>query len=253
MTKYILIFIAVISTNLFSQGFDWQVSTRSPYNITDLYIGATASIGYGYHSGDFPFLEKDIVCCNYESGTGTGVQFGLAGEFWYKNDLAFSVGLLYTRVSSQFSTETTVKKKINPDLPEFNWITAYESDINLDYISLDFAVKKRIYDKLNIKAGVDLNFNFSSSETHKNLVIEPANIPFSDGTFEKVLSNGRIGDINTILLGLSLGLSYDVNLGVERYGEIAILSNYTVNSYIANNSWDNLQVKLKASAFLGIR
>lgn len=253
MIKYILIFITVISTNIFSQGFDWQISSRSPYEITDIYIGAAASIGYGSHTGNFPFLERDIVCCNYESGTGTGVQFGLASEYWYQNDLAFSVGLLYTKISSQFSAETTVKKRPNPNLPEFNWITAYESDISLDYVTFDLAVKKRIYDKINLKAGVDLNFNLSSSELHKNVVVEPANIPFSDGTFEKVLSNGRIGNINPFLLGVNLGLSYDINLGVERYGEIAVLSNYTINSYIANNPWHNLQVKLSARAFLGIR
>jgi len=253
MIKYLLILLTFFSSEAYSQGFDWQVSTRHPYEITDLYIGVSSSFSYGAHTGDFPFLERDIVCCNYETGTGTGVQFGLASEYWYQNDLAFSVGLLYSNINSIYSTETTVLKKINPDLPAFNWITGYESDITLEYISIDMAVKKRIYNKLNLKAGVDLNFNIGSEELHKNVVIEPANIPFADGSFEKELTNGRVGDISTFLLGVSLGLSYDINLGVERYGEISLLTNYTVNSYINNNSWHSLQAKLTARAFLGIR
>lgn len=253
MIKHIIIILILSASGLLSQGFDWQLSSRKPFDITNKYIGVTGSIAYGSHSGDFPFLENDVVCCNYESGSGTGVQIGLAGEYWYQNNIAFSSALLYTRIASKFSTETSVIKKTNPDLPGFNWVTAYESDISLDYITLDLAVKQRIYDKLNLKAGIDFNYNIGSSELHKNIVVEPANIPFSDGTFEKVLTNGRIGDLSKMVLGVSLGLSYDINLGIEKYGEISILSNYSVNSYISNYPWYNLQAKLSARAFLGVK
>lgn len=253
MKRLILISIFLFPSFLLSQGFDWQVSSRHPYEITDKYIGAVGSLSYGYHTGNFPFLESDIVCCNYEEGDGLGVQFGLAGEFWYEHDLAFSASVLYSRVNSNFITETSVVKKTDPDLPGFNWTTAYESDISLGFISLDMAVKKRIYDKLNLKAGIDLNFNISTSESHKNLVVSPKNIPFSDGTFEKELANGRIGEVSKFILGVSIGASYDIDFGIERYGEISFLTNYTTNSYVTNNNWQNLQTKIVLKAYLGIR
>lgn len=253
MIRTILIFIFALPTLLLSQGFDWQVSSRRPYEITKKYIGAVGSLSYGYHTGSFPFLERDIVCCNYDEGDGLGVQFGLAGEFWYEHDLAFTASVLYSRISSNFRTETSVVKKTNPDLPGFNWTTAYESDISLGFITLDMAVKKRIYDKLSLKAGVDINFNINSSETHRNIVVSPANIPFSDGTFEKELSSGRIGELSNFALGVSIGASYDIDLGIERYGEVSLLTNYTVNSYVAINNWQNLQTKLMIKAYLGVR
>lgn len=253
MIRIILIFIFALPSFLLSQGFDWQVSSRHPYDITSKYIGAVGSLSYGYHTGKFPFLEKDIVCCNYETGDGLGMQFGLTGEYWYEHDLAFTTSVLYSKVSANFRAETSVIKKTNPDLPGFNWTTAYESDISLGFITLDMAVKKRIYDKLSLRAGVDINFNINSSESHRNLVVSPKNIPFSDGTFEKALPDGKIGELSNFVLGLSIGASYDINMGIERYGEISAISNYTVNSYLANNTWQNLQTKIMLKAYLGIR
>lgn len=253
MIRLILIFVFVLPSFVLSQGFDWQVSSRQPYDITNKYIGAVGSLSYGYHTGSFPFLEKDIVCCNYDKGDGLGVQFGLAGEYWYEHDLAFTASVLYSQVSANFRTETSVIKKTNPDLPGFNWTTAYESDIALGFITLDMAVKKRIYNKLSLRAGVDINFNINSSEAHKNTVVSPKNVPFSDGTFEKELSNGRIGDLSSFVLGVNIGASYDINLGIEKYGEISAISNYTVNSYVSNNSWQNLQTKLMIKAYFGVR
>ncbi|MER3328612.1 MAG: outer membrane beta-barrel protein [Candidatus Kapaibacterium sp.] len=253
MIRLVLIIIFALPTLLVSQGFDWQVSSRHPYEITNKYIGAVGSLSYGYHTGNFPFLERDIVCCNYEEGDGFGVQFGLAGEYWYEHDLAFTASLLYSNINANFRTETFVVKKTNPDLPGFNWTTAYESDISLGYITIDMAVKKRIYNKLNLRAGVDINFNINSSETHRNIVVSPNNIPFSDGTFEKELTNGRIGELSSFVLGVSIGASYDIDLGIERYGEISAITNYTVNSYVEDNSWQNLQAKLMLKAYLGLR
>lgn len=253
MIRLIIIFIFALPTFALSQGFDWQVSSRLPYDITNKYIGAVGSLSYGYHTGSFPFLENDIVCCNYDKGDGLGVQFGLAGEYWYEHNLAFTASVLYSQVSANFRTETSVIKKTNPDLPGFNWTTAYISDISLGFITLDMAVKRRVYDKLSLRAGVDINFNINSSELHKNIVVSPNNIPFSDGTFEKELSNGRIGELSNFVLGVSIGASYDINLGIERYGEISAISNYTVNSYVSNNNWQNLQTKLMIKAYLGIR
>ena len=253
MIRLILIFVFVLPSFVLSQGFDWQVSSRQPYDITNKYIGTVGSLSYGYHTGSFPFLEKDIVCCNYDKGDGLGVQFGLAGEYWYEHDLAFTASVLYSQVSANFRTETSVIKKTNPDLPGFNWTTAYESDNTLGFITLDMAVKKRIYNKLSLRAGVDINFNINSSEAHKNTVVSPKNVPFSDGTFEKELSNGRIGDLSSFVLGVNIGASYDINLGIEKYGEISAISNYTVNSYVSNNSWQNLQTKLMIKAYFGVR
>jgi hypothetical protein len=247
----IIIFLLPIVT--YSQGFDWQVSSRSPYEITNTYIGAVSSFSYSYHTGNFPFLEEDVICCTYEDGIGTDFQLGVTSEYWHQPDMAFTVGLLYSNVSTNFYTETTVTKKTNPDLPGFDWTTAYESDISLSYITLDLGVKNRIYSKLNLKAGVDLNFNIGSSESHLNSVVTPSNIPFSDGSFEKELINGRIKELSPIVLGISIGGSYDIDLGIERYGEISILTRYTVNSLISDDSWRNVQAKLMLKAFIGVK
>lgn len=252
--KYIItIFLLFSSSVAYSQGFDWQVSSRTPYQVTDIYIGAVASYSFAYHSGNFPFLEEDVICCTYESGIGSDFQLGVTSEYWHEPDMAFSVSLLYSDVSSNFYTETTVIKKTNPGLPGFDWTTAYESDISLSYITLDLGVKNRVYEKLNLKAGVDLNINIGSSESHNNSVVTPSNIPFTDGTFEKELSDGRIKELSAMVLGVSIGASYDVNLGIERYGEMSFLTRYTVNSLLAENSWRNIQAKLMIKAFLGIR
>jgi hypothetical protein len=253
MIRTALIFILLLPFVGFSQGFDWQVSSRHPYQITDRYIGLVGGLSYNYHVGDFPFLEQDIVCCNYEDGTGLGVQFGLGGEFWYQHDLAFSASLTYSIVNADFRTETTVAKKVSPDLPAFNWTTAYKSEITLNYINLDLAIKKRIYEKLNLKAGIDIGYHISTSEAHKNVVVEPENVPFSDGTFEKDLSNGRIGQLSTLVFGANLGLSYDINLGIERYGEVSALGGYTLNNLVKDDSWHNVQARLVLKAYLGIR
>ena len=252
--KYLIkIILFLLPAIIYSQGFDWQYSSRSPYEITDLYIGGVASFAYSYSTGNFPFLEEDVICCTYEDGIGTDFQLGITSEYWHEPEMAFSVSLLYSNVSSNFYTETTVIKKTNPGLPGFDWTTAYESDISLNYITLDMGVKNRIYKKFNLKAGVDLNFNIGSSETHINSVVTPSNIPFSDGSFEKELSDGRIKDLSPIVLGVSLGGSYDLDLGIERYGEVSFLTRYTVNSLLSDNSWRSIQAKLMLRAFLGIR
>lgn len=253
MKNSIITLALLFPLSLFSQGFDWQVSSRTPYQITDKYIGLVGGLSYNYQDGDFPFLEKDIVCCNYKYGDGLGVEFGLAGEFWYEHNLAFSASMTYTIVNANFRTETTVPKKTSPDLPAFNWTTAYESAITLNYINLELGVKKRIYDKLNLKAGLDIYYHIKTTESHKNVVVAPSNVPFSDGEFEKTLSNGRVGHLSTSVFGANLGISYDINLGVERYGEISALGGYTINSVLQDGDWFNLQAKLIIKAYLGLR
>lgn len=253
MKRIILIFLLNLPIVVLSQGFDWQVSSRYPYDFTNKYIGAVAGLSYGKQIGNFPFLENEVVCCNYQDGTGLGVQFGLGGEYWYQNDLAFSSSLTYRVINANFRTETTVNRKTNPDLPGFNWTTAYESNISLSFVTLDLGLKKRIFNKLNAKAGIDLNFNVKSSEIHKNIVVEPKNVPFADGTFEKELPKGRIGELTPFVIGINLGLSYDFDLGIERYGELSAIGGYTLNSFLKDNSWHNLQIQLLLKAYMGVR
>lgn len=240
--------------NLNAQGFDWQKTTRVPYEISKSYIGLNAAINADFHTGSFPFLENSLQCCEYESGAGNNFSIGLSGEYWYKSDFVFSPSLNINFLNSSFNSQNTIPRRIDPDLPPIQWTTEYESNINFTFINLDLLVRKRMLAEfLSLEGGISLNYLISESSEHINRVISPEELTFENGESEIVIENAELPELNSIIPDLKLGVGYDFDLGIENYLHLSILTTFNPTSFTSEYSWRRYSIGINAKYLFGIR
>ena len=104
MKKYFYLIILLFSlSNLKSQGFDWQYSVRLPQETPKLFLGLEGAFLRNSSTGEFPFVENRFTCCEFESGTGWGINLGLASEYWFRDLEALRIGLSYASFSGNFT------------------------------------------------------------------------------------------------------------------------------------------------------
>lgn len=248
----LIFFISCFSLN--AQGFDWQKSTRLPYEITKQYIGLNIGLTNDFHIGSFPFLENSVQCCEYESGNGNSLLIGIAGEYWYKSDLVFSPSLNISYNTSSFNVQKTLPRRIDPDLPPVQWTTEYESNIDFLMINLDLLVRKRMISEfLSLEGGISLNYILSESSEHFNRVISPEELTFENGETEILIQDATLPELNSIIPDIKLGLGYDFDLGIENYLHISFITSVNPISFTDDYQWRRYNLGITAKYLFGFR
>jgi len=240
--QYLLSLIILIFLNInisFSQGFDWQTSGRMPYIIPNLYIGINTGYSFNNHSGEFNLKEDFVECCQFTSGTGTGYNFGLAGEYWYDGYTAFNLVVDFTNAGGDFTIQSVVPTR------EGDFITEYGFNSSINYLNFEFGVKRRIYDT-HITYGGGLRFSalISSNSNYTEQAISN-NVPFE----KRTINNGTIQDLNSLLLSPVLFIGYDASLGIGYYASPHLSISYNINSVIEDESWRRFSISLGIRIF----
>ncbi len=247
LTKSIYILFLLLPSILPGQGFDWQGSTRLPAKYPKMFIGAYAAGTYSNHTGAFNFIEANNVCCPYESGTGFGFKAGAAAEYWHTGNIAFSGALVYSSLPVVFSS-------ISRDAvgPGKYWEIQYESDINLSYAGLYLSGKYRLpATHIHIGAGMQIAYLVAESSSHIMRSLSPE-FPFSDSSYVVNLKNGRIPELNDLIIVPSLKIGYDLNLGFGTYASPSLNISYPLLNVAKDEDWRRITYSLELIILTGL-
>lgn len=232
MSKLLFILIFVSSINLFSQGFDWQISPRYPIEIPNQFYGIGFDYSLASHSGNFNLVENQIPCCTFQEGSGTRYGTSLFYENWLNGTSSYNLSISYNYLKSNFEIKSVVPTR------EGDFITRYDFDSKIHFVGIGGFFKKRIPKyNVNLSGGFNLLLNISDSQTHTELGISN-NVPFR----ERNLSNGTINESNVLIIEPFVQFGTDLDLGIGMYASPNLRLGYTLNSYIQDDSWRSFTI-----------
>lgn len=239
---FILLFF-IFSGKLFSQGFDWQYSSRLPFTHPKFFLGGFASVGVIANSGKFSFLEDFIPCCDYEAGDGKVYKTGMLVEFWESGNLALNGAISLSYNSSRFTTIIEVPRSdgIQDYLSKYQYIL----DESRSYLGAEFGAKYRLYET-HFSVGGSLGFDYKiySSANHRERIIAPSTETFIDGSTERVITNGIIGKYYGLMVTPQIYANYDVSLGIGYYSSVKLFATLPLMSVVQDENWQEWKLGL---------
>ncbi len=240
-TVLLLLFGLFFNINLFSQGFDWQFSTRFPNPEPKFFIGINSEYGLANSFGDIPYNEGSFSCCKFENGRGSIFAFGLSGEYWYDGLFAVNASINYKNVNTLFSNQRKIPRR------EYMLVTNYELDASANFINTNIYVKRRIFNS-NFFGGIGVDLNVFLSKSLYFQELKDAQTPKDDPFQNRYnISSAEISDFNIVNCGVNLLFGYDLSISDGYYISSAIGLNLPMFSLLSDSDWRILGAKLKVS------
>lgn len=247
-TIIFLLFLVYLPLN--SQGFNWQYSTRLPHSSPKFFLGTTFSFSYLNSNGEFPFVEDRFTCCDFESGNGTGLYFGLSSEYWFKPLRAFRISFGYYQLSSDFSQNKEYPVIID-NATAFMEQYKYDYDALMRYISSGIGYKIKFQEtQFSLIGTLNFSYLFSESNSSTESRTGPTDrVP----TYTRTIPEGKIQSIRNFYVAPEISFGYDLNLGNGMYSTVQIQSEIPLLSMTDNSNWRKWQFSLGISVFRGIK
>ncbi len=227
-----------------AQGFDWQMSSRTPVLLSNQFVGVKASVSISQEFGDFDFYEDDCNCGNFENGTGAHYSAGLSYEKWLQNGLAsIRASLDFSSSSSKFETRSSLPVLLPDDSEsEINYLNSYE--LSLGRIAVSFGAKHRIYES-HFYGSVDLLLllNISEEQKHYEKILGPDWAPPFPGnppSRRRLVSSGKTDAIYSLSAVPMFGLGYDFALGMGTYSSVEFNIGSPLLNRISKGSWHSI-------------
>ena len=229
---FIFIFYPI---QMFAQGFDCQYSPRLPSDSPTIFAGINAESQLFANSGRFQLTEQTVHCCNFSGGWGTGWKIGFAGEMWYRGKYAFQTSLAYVSNSGDF------KNRVSAPLSEQELlVTDFIHNSQISYLNLDFGYKQRFADT-RFSWGVALTgaVLLESDSKYFERIVSPSNFhfPLNPPSQERIISEGKISDLNSIILAPKFLLAYDFDMGLGKYASFFVSVQLPIMTVTKDDNW----------------
>ncbi len=233
---------------MFSQGFDWEYSVRLPFSIPKVYMGVQFGAATYLHTGAIQQIERQVVCIDYNNGSGTGYYAGVIGEWWLDGDFSLLGSAAYQKVIANFTQQTTPIP-----LSENNFfISEYSLYAVLPTLSVAAAVKSRLFEtKAWVFGGLTGNVIISKDVQSSETIISPTGRVFNDGKQKRVFTDD-FTSLRSFTVLPELGIGYDASLGNGIYASPSFIITFPImnNSSIAN--WRIWSLKAGVCIFYGL-
>ncbi len=245
---YILILLFIYD-EVFAQGFDWQYSARLPSSSPSFFIGLTGEYNHLIHSGNLDFTEAQNSCATYTKGTGEGYSEGIRGEYWITGLLAFYGEILYVNSPGNFTVQAEPLPRIGQLLQ-----TEYDFSTTMTYFLIEPGIKYRLFDShFHAGAGLQIGFLMNDNSIHKERIIGPDNAPpFPSGSYERIISDGKISSLNTFFIEPRIQFGYDLTYGIGKYATPTISIGIPVFDLTKSSGWKRWAFSAGLTIFLGI-
>jgi len=240
--KFCILFFFISSNiTIFGQGFDWQSSKRTPFEVPKFYVGIDGSYSIYNQNTDLDFFIDKTYCCNFEEGKGSGYDLALSGEYWIEGAIAIFGSLGYSANVFNFSNNSTVPSKnqiINNE---------YIYEVNLSSFSFEIGGKYRLpFWMMNVsgslRAGIPLGVDKIYSQV----------ISSGGSSAEYDLSGGETADFNDILYSVSFNISRDINFAMPIYAQPYISFRSSIGSDVDSGKWNSFGFEFGVKVFYGL-
>ncbi|MGQ9818461.1 MAG: hypothetical protein ACUVQ1_00835 [Candidatus Kapaibacteriales bacterium] len=218
MTCRIVFFCFVFCTYIsLSQGFDWQISPRLPFEIPRNYLGITGGYSKTFYNGSLILTESFVNCTKFETGEGRSYSFGFVGENWFTPYLSFGIEVKYSFSRGKMvamADSFPVLIKLNPAIVKVE----NEMFLSYNYLVLTFGGKIRLWEsKFYIGTILDFDLKVKTNYEVFEQVLSPPEYHFVDFTQRRKLFGGKISDLSFFSLSPKLVFGYDATLGIGLY------------------------------------
>ncbi len=238
-----MILLIVTTLAARSQGFDWQYSSRLPFDFPYLFAGLTGYTGYTMHDALLDLSEGNGDCCKFTEGKGWVSSIGLKSEYWLDGTWAANASLSYftergdftaTGQSLPFTVFDSQGKIVGHDTVDFE----NSMDISLSYLTIEAGGKMRLF-KTHLFAGAALEFGYllqqKSEQTER--VVAPSYFKYNDGSQVRTLGTHTISGISNFLFTPKLMLGYDLPLGLDIYITPLVSVGFPLHNISSDGSW----------------
>lgn len=231
----------LISSASIAQGFDWQLSARTPVPLSNQFIGIHAGASLSNEFGDFDFYEDDCNCGNFEKGTGANYIAGLAYERWLKSGLvAIRSSLEYRKSLTKFESRSSLPVILPDDTEsEIDYLNSYE--LSLSRIAASIGAKHRIAES-HFYGTFDLLvlLNISEDQKHYERILGPDWAPLFPGnppSRKRLVSSGKTDAIYSLQIVPSFSFGYDLELATGTYSSLEFNIGSPLLNRISRGSW----------------
>lgn len=251
MKQLLLMVFFLTSLDTFSQGFDWQYSFRLPYSIPEHFIGFTGGYSINTATGNFEFLEDYTPCCNYQSGKGNSLNFGIIYEFWITPISAINISFNYQSTNSLFNQSIQIPR--SDGINDYTAKYRYQMEELRNSIILMINYKHRILEShWSAFGGIYLFYKTSNEATHTEEIISPENERFIDGTQKRAIKRGMYGEYNFFGLNPNIGINYDLPIFQGYYSSLSTFLQIPFTNVIKNQDWKEWKFQFSISILKSI-
>ena len=214
LNKILFFCLALMFSSLtaYSQGMNWQFSSRMPSSSPVFFIGATAEFNYYSHTADFVIYE-DIYNAStmpFTNGLGRGFSAGIHGEYWYDAQYAYSCDITYYSIPGKFSSDVEQLPVVQGGTMDYR----VESETTLSYLNIEPGIKYRLFES-NFHVGFNMQFKFFMDSTQKQT--EKA---LNYENESRGMEDARLPEIRSLLIMPKIRAGYDFSIGLGRYATI---------------------------------
>lgn len=200
------------------------------------------------HTGAIQQIERQVVCIDYNNGSGTGYYAGVIGEWWLDGDFSLLGSAAYQKVIANFTQQSA-----SIPISENNFLTTeYSLYAVLPTLSVAAAGKARLFEtKVWVLGGLTGNVIISKDVLSSETIISPTGRVFNDGKQKRVFSDD-FTSLRCLTVSPEFGLGYDASLGNGIYASpnLVITLPLMNNSSIAN--WRIWSLKAGVCIFYGL-
>jgi len=242
--KLIILCFIIAWSNLNSQGFDWQYSSRLPFEPPNSFIGLDALGSYHIINGDFRICDNNIPCDTFSLGGGMAVSAGIKLEYWYSADIAF-----FSKLGLQYSKVNFINENLFYYMPEIGTKKLEYEYIRNELIpELEFGVKYRLrsvlphlFTMFSIKTGYVVSSN-------EELTLRK--ISEADWLADEIHFAGfEPLQLNQLTVYPVLKLGYDVNLGLGSYASLYLEFGFPLQNRYSTGKWQSSSITAGVSVF----
>jgi len=237
----------VIQSASKAQGFDWQYSSRLPFETPKIFFGVDGGLDYNLHQGDFNFIEQYFKCCSFTDGNGIGYKIGLKIEYWASAEFAIFGSAGFNYIMGQFIEQYGPY----PDGNGGTQLTEFEFNSKSNYINFEAGIKYRLFlSHFFVATTFSAAFMIDNTNEHLERTISKASLTWD----ERIITDGRVPDLKSFVFQPEFKLGYDLNMGLGAYSSVYIGVAFPIQNQLSEGDWRKWTLSAGVSVYpFGIR
>lgn len=187
------------------------------------YFGPYIGLGLNAHSADFNKLKEIPNCCpKFESGSGSGLSFGLFFEIPASDKIGVILRAGYADLSGKFNpTQVIGNTEIRKSVPPYDndgisdVISQFNLESNLSAITIDPYISWYFARSITLDIGLRAGFLMNSTFSQEEVLISPDFVVFKENEqrVRNKVENEAIEPLSSFQLSGMIGASYKLPVG----------------------------------------
>lgn len=214
-------------------------------------------LGLPSYSTDFEYLNEQVSCGKFSSGSGLSFLGGIDLELPVSDPLLLNLGIFYKSTSGKFDIDRISYAYDIAGQKSVAINAENEIKTSMQFLSLRPGIKYRLSEELLsgplfLNFGFGLNIPIGNNFTQKENIKSPSNAVYiHNGNYVQTrdLYDGNIAEVTGLVFSLCAGLENHLKLSDNLAFTQTIGCEYNLNSFVGHASWNTFEPSLA----LGLR